>query len=315
MSGPPARSGNRPGIALASALNTMEAREFGNTGLFVSALGFGAGQVGDAAIEEAEAGALLNAALDLGITLVDTARGYGLSEERIGRHLAHRREEFVLSTKVGYDVPGFENWTGPCITAGVDAALDRLRTDVIDIVHLHSCPLDVLERGDVVEALERAVEAGKVRVAAYSGDNEPLEWAVASGRFGSVQTSVNIFDQRVIDRGLAAARERGLGLIAKRPVGNAPWRFEKRPVGDYCEEYWVRMKAMGIEAYGGDWQELALRFTAWLPGVASCIVGTRNLDHLRLNAELVARGPLLGDEVDGIRAAFREHDDGWTGQI
>jgi aryl-alcohol dehydrogenase-like predicted oxidoreductase len=301
--------------ALNTALSTMEKREFGNTGLVVSALGFGAGQIGDGALGEAEAGALLNAAIDLGITLVDTARGYGLSEERIGRHLAHRRGEFVLSTKVGYDVPGYENWTGPCITAGVDAALGRLRTDAIDVAHLHSCPLDVLERGDVIEALERAVEAGKVRVAAYSGDNEPLEWAVASGRFGSVQSSVNIFDQRVIDRGLAAARARGLGLVAKRPVGNAPWRFAERPVGDYCEEYWTRMHAMMIVPYEIEWQELALRFTAWLPGVGSCIVGTRNLDHLRLNAELVARGPLPGETVEAIREAFREHDDGWVGQV
>ena len=66
-------------------------REFGNTGLKVSALGFGAGHVGDPSMDESAVGALLNAALDAGVTLVDTARGYGLSEERIGRHLAHRR--------------------------------------------------------------------------------------------------------------------------------------------------------------------------------------------------------------------------------
>jgi len=290
-------------------------REFGNTGLVVSALGFGAGHVGDSATSETEVDALLNAVLDLGITLVDTARGYGLSEERIGRHLAHRRQEFVLSTKVGYDVPGYENWTGPCITAGVDAALARLRTDVVDIVHLHSCPLDVLERGDVVEALERAVEAGKVRVAAYSGDNEPLEWAAESGRFGSLQTSINIFDQYAIDRGLATARARGLGVIAKRPVANAPWRFEERPVGDYCEEYWVRMRAMNFDPEELGWPQLALRFAAWLPGVGSCIVGTRNLDHLRHNADLVAEGPLGDETVDAICAAYRAHDAGWVGQI
>src|SRR6185295_18171863 len=84
-------------------------REFGTTGLVVSALGFGAGQIGDESMGEVQAGALLNAALDLGITLVDTARGYGLSEERIGTHLAHRRQEFVLSTKVGYSVPGYDD--------------------------------------------------------------------------------------------------------------------------------------------------------------------------------------------------------------
>ena len=86
-----------------------------------------------------------------------------------------RRDEFVLSTKVGYGIPGYDDWTGPVIAAGVDAALGRLRTDRIDVVHLHSCPLDVLERGEVVAALQATVTAGKVRVAAYSGDNAPLK--------------------------------------------------------------------------------------------------------------------------------------------
>ena len=65
------------------------------------------------------------------------------------------RSEFVLSTKVGYGVPGISDWTCDCIVAGVDAARDRLRTDVIDIVHLHSCPLATLQNEDVVRALLR----------------------------------------------------------------------------------------------------------------------------------------------------------------
>ena len=182
-------------------------------------------------------------------------------------------------------------------------------------MHLHTCPVDVLERGEVIDALEAAVAAGKVRVAAYSGDNADLEWAVESGRFGSVQTSVNLFDQRVIDRGLAAASARGLGVIAKRPVANAPWRFSERPAGDYCEPYWERMQAMRLDPGSLDWQEYALRFAAFQPGVGSVIVGTRSLGHLRRNAELVERGPLPEDVVTSIRAAFAAADDGWTGQV
>ena len=293
----------------------MIVRPFGNTGIDVPALGFGAGHIGDLALDEHAAGELLNAALDAGITLMDTARGYGASEERIGRHLAHRRDEFVLSTKVGYGIPGFEDWTGPCITAGIDTALGLLRTDRIDVAHLHTCTLDVLERGEVIDALDAAVAAGKVRVAAYSGDNAELEWAVASGRFGSVQTSVNLFDQRVIDRGLAGARSRDLGVIAKRPVANAPWRFEARPTGDYCEPYWERMQAMQLDPRGLEWQELALRFAAFQPGVGSVIVGTRSVGHLRRNAELLERGPLQDEQVAAIRASFAASDDGWTGQV
>lgn len=176
-------------------------RPFGNTGLTVPTLGFGAGGVGDPALSERDAETLLNSVLDLGIGLIDTARSYGTSEERIGRHLARRRGEFVLSTKVGYSVPGFEDWTAACVSAGVDLALQNLRTDVIDVVHLHSCPRATLERSGVAEALGRAVETGKVRVAAYSGDGDPLDFAVASGSFGSVQTSVNVVDQRAIETG------------------------------------------------------------------------------------------------------------------
>lgn len=293
----------------------MIRRPLGNTGLQVSILGFGAGPVGSPELSEPQAEALLNGVLDAGINLLDTAPGYGRSEERIGRYLQGRRHEFVLSTKCGYGVPGVEDWTGPCITQGIDLALRRLRTDVLDIVHFHSCPVDVLERPGVVDALRRAVEQGKVRVAAYSGDNAPLEWALHSGAFGSVQTSVNVFDQRVLDRGLPVARRKGLGVIAKRPLGNAPWRFSERPVAQDIATYWDRMRAMELDTGGLDWSELALRFAAFVPGVASCIVGTTRAENLQRNLRAVEKGPLPADGVDRIRDAFRRHDHGWDGLI
>lgn len=285
--------------------------DFGTTGLRVSQLGFGAGQIGDERQADADAARLLGEVVDLGVTLIDTARGYGLSEERIGRHLAHRRGELVLSTKVGYGISGQEDWTYDCVRAGVEAALGRLRTDRIDIVHLHSCPLDVLEAGGPLRALEDAVAAGKVRVAAYSGENEALEWAVDSGRFGSVQCSVNLCDQRVIDGALARARQRGLGVIAKRPLANAPWRFAEAPRGDDIEEYWWRWRTMAIDRRHLPWADLALRFAAFTPGVSSCIVGTTRQSHLHENLAALAAGPLPDDQVAEVRRAFMDHDPGW----
>lgn len=304
----------------------MEKRLFGNTGLQVSILGLGAGQVGRGdVVSEAEAERLLNGALDLGIRLIDTARAYGLSETRIGRYLSpSRRSEFVLSTKIGYGIPGYQDWTGPCITAGVDAALSLLRTDCIDIVHLHSCPLDVLQRDDVVEALQHAVQAGKARVAAYSGDNEPLQWAVDSGKFRSIQLSVNVCDQLPIDGVLqtAAAGAAGLlGIIAKRPIANGPWRYpDNRPQTDdiSAQNYWDRWQIMklGELLSGIPPSELALRFTAFLPHVHCSIVGTASLEHLRQNAEMVSRGPLPPDVAQAIRERWRERaDSGWRGQV
>lgn len=284
----------------------------------MSVLGLGAAQVGGNGVSEAQAERLLNATLDLGVTLIDTARGYGLSEERVGRYLAARRDEFVLSSKGGYGVEGVPDWTGESITRGIEAALRRLNTDRIDVMHLHSCPREVLERGEVIGALEEAVHAGLVRIAAYSGDADPLAWAVASGRFASIETSVNIFDQQVIELALPSATEHGLGVIAKRPLGNVPWTFPERPVGAYALAYWDRMHTMGADleaARGGlDWAELCLRFTAFTAGVSSLITGTANPEHLTRNAELVARGPLPAEQYSALRAAFKAHDAGWLGQ-
>ena len=289
-------------------------RAYGNTGLHVSLLGLGAGQIGEGRLEEAQVGRLLNEVLDLGITLIDTARGYGLSEERIGRHIAQRRSEYILSTKVGYGIEGVPDWTYDCVVAGVDRALQLLRTDRLDIVHLHSCPQDTLERGEVIDALDRGVRDGKIRVAAYSGDNEPLEWALASGRFRGLMCSVNPFDQRAIDPVVTPADKRGIGLIAKRPIGNAPWLHANQPTGQYCEQYWLRMKAMGLD-FGADWADIALRFSAFTNGVTSCIVGGKNIEHIRANAAAIARGALKPEVVARIRAAFARRDAGWMGQV
>lgn len=291
----------------------LEKRPYGNTGLMVSALGLGAGQLGDARLSEADANALLSAALDAGINLIDTAPSYGLSEQRIGRHLASRRNQTVLSTKLGYGVEGIEDWTGPCITAGIEQALRLLRTDRIDIAHLHSCPRATLERGDVVDALDRARRAGKIRAMAYSGENEDLAYALSMQRFDGFMASLNICDQRVIDATLP--RLLGKGFIAKRPSANHPWRFDQAPAGDYCETYWHRWRAMGLSRHGLPWGELAIRFSLSIPGVASAIVGTGSLAHLQQNLAWAAAGELDAWLVDELRASFSKHDDDWSGQI
>jgi aryl-alcohol dehydrogenase-like predicted oxidoreductase len=146
-------------------------RGFGDTGLVVSPLGFGAGEIGDAQLDEHEAETLLRTAVELGVTLIDTARSYGLSEQRIGRYLAPIRDRVVLSTKIGYGIDGVPDWTAECIARGIERALGLLATDRIDIVHLHSCPVEILARGEVIAALLAARDAGKLRCAAYSGDN------------------------------------------------------------------------------------------------------------------------------------------------
>ena len=287
-----------------------ELRPLGATGLAVPPLGLGAGPVGDGSLSDIDAARLLHGALDLGLSFVDTAPGYGLSEERIGRHLSGRRSAFVLSTKLGYGVPGVPDWTPECIARGVDQALSRLRTDVLDVAHLHSCPLETLLHSGVVEALLDAVRAGKVRVAAYSGENEALEWAIASGAFGSVQCSVNICDQRSL------VATRGLGVVAKRPLANTPWNpSAAHPDDAAAAAYRTRWVALRLDDLGLPPAELAIRFSAHAPAVSTAIVGSRRLTHLAEMSALVAKGPLPEQVRVEIEARFSALGRDWPGMI
>ena len=292
----------------------MENNTFGNTSIKVNRLGFGAGQIGDGSISDQKVDIILNNVLDSGINLIDTARGYGLSEERIGKILKHRRDEFVLSTKVGYDIPGYQNWTYDIIIAGVENALKLLQTDYLDIVHLHSCELKILQSGEVIEALEKTKVQGKVRYIGYSGENKELQFAIESDRFDCIQTSVNICDQRDIDTLLVKAKEKGIGIIGKRPLANAPWKYKEFPSGQYVEEYWSRWKKMDLK-FDMPWDEVFLRFAVYHGNVNTCIFGTANPDRLKHNIDVVNQGPLEESTVHYIKNTFKNHDDDWIGQI
>ncbi|MFZ1280669.1 MAG: aldo/keto reductase [Ignavibacteriaceae bacterium] len=289
-------------------------RNFGNTDIKISALGFGAGEIGDYAVSENDSEKIFNAVLDLGVNLIDTARGYFASEERIGKYISHRRKEFILSTKVGYGIDGYADWSYDIILAGVDNALRLMKTDYIDIVHLHSCDLNTLERGEVIEALHKAVEQGKIRVAAYSGENEELKFAVDLNSFGSVQTSINICDQIDLDGSIKQAKEKGMGVIAKRPIANAPWRFSERPVGHYCEEYWHRWEIMNLPEQK-NWLDTFLRFTVFANGVDTAIVGTTNIEHLKSNIKIIEQGPLDSELNNLIIERFNTHNQNWRGEV
>lgn len=294
---------------------SVQQRPLGATGISVSAVGLGAGRIGGSETSEAEVDRLIGAALDAGVTLFDSARSYGLSEERLGRALAGRRERVVLSTKIGYGIEGTQDWTAPCIAAGVDAALARLRTDRIDVVHLHSCPLPVLQHSGVVEALLRARDAGKLRVAAYSGEGEALAWAVRSGAFGAVQCSVSVLDQGELDGAVAEAAARGIGVLAKRPLGNAPWRFAARPSEPDLAEAFDRFRALAPAADAMPLPALFARFAAFTAGVSAVLVGTASAAHLAEACAAVERGPLAEADFAALRATFAARGGSWPGRV
>jgi aryl-alcohol dehydrogenase-like predicted oxidoreductase len=289
-------------------------RSLGNSGLRVSALGFGAGQIGRDDLDDEAAKDCLRAAVEAGITLFDAARSYGRAEERLGHFFAGRRKDFVLSTKGGYGVEGVSDWTGPCLEQGIERALRALRTDWIDVFHLHSCPLPVAQRGDILEALERARSAGKIRVAGYAGEGDALDWAVDSGLFGVVECSVNLVDQANLALVLRASH-RGVGVIAKRPLANAVWRHPAKPEAPDAAEYWWRFQQLGLERGASDWAELALRFSAHAPGVSSAIVGTASTASVERNRAAVEKGPLDPQSAAGLRRQFEAAGRGWPGVI
>ncbi len=293
----------------------MDLRPLGATGITVSVVGLGAGPLGSASLSESDADALLNGALDHGVTLIDTARCYGLSEERIGRHLSKRREELVISTKGGYGVDGVADWTGEAITLGINRALRTLRTDRIDVFHLHSCPRAVLEDERILAALESALTEGKIRAAAYSGEGEALGWAIGCGQFGVVQTSVNVVDQLSLVQVLPMAIEKGLGVVAKRALANAVWRFDEAPEADDLRIYWERWQRLQLDPEPTDWAELALRFTAYSPGVSCALAGSSSLAHLRSNIAAAERGPLPPEVVQSLHAFFDAQEQGWEGVV
>jgi aryl-alcohol dehydrogenase-like predicted oxidoreductase len=200
----------------------------------------------------------------------------------------------------------------------VDRSLQRLKTDRVDLLQLHSCTEEQLRQGDVIDVVKRARDAGKTRFIGYSGDGRAALYAVESGVFDTLQISVSIADQESIDLAVPAARAKGMGVIAKRPIANAVWKHASKPDA-YYQPYWERLPKLDYQFLKGDFQNavsIALRFTLAAPGVHTAIVGTTQPDRWRQNAELLMKdGPLEQRQFDEIRARWKSvAAPDWVGQ-
>ncbi len=298
----------------------MEMRQLGKTDMRVSVLGFGGAEIGFEKAAAQTVAELLNSALDAGLNIIDTAECYLQSEELIGQAAAQRRKDFYLFTKCGHpDTPGVEDWRPKSLLASIQRSLKRLRTDHLDLVQLHSCSEAELRKGDVIGALEDAKKKGYARYIGYSGDGGAARYAIECGRFDTLQTSVSIADQEALELTLPLAQERQMGVIAKRPIANAAWRYSHKPDNNYHLPYWERLQKLDYDFLRGDANQavsIALRLTLSAPGVHTAIVGTKNPRRWRENAELLKAGPLPKESIDKIRARWREvADPSWVGQI
>jgi aryl-alcohol dehydrogenase-like predicted oxidoreductase len=297
----------------------MEKRQLGKTDMRVTMLGFGGAELGFHYANLETTTKLLNEALDAGLNVIDTASAYLKSEELIGEAVGYRRKDYYLLTKCGA-TEGFTkfDWTISGILGHLEQSLRLLRTDYVDLLQLHTCSEEILRQGEAIEGLKRAQEKGYTRYIGYSGDNAAAKYALECGQFDTLQTSISIADQNGIDELLPLAQEKNIGVIVKRPIANAIWRAESRPDNDYVRPYWDRVQALDYDFIKGDLTtsiSTALRFTLWLPGVTTAIVGTQKPGRWLENEQLLAAGPLPPADYDRIRARWREvADSSWETQ-
>ena len=272
----------------------MEYRRLGKTDLKVSRLGIGlAGISRQQQLQKRfDAGLVLNTALDHGINFLDTAACYGDTEELIGEAVSHRRSEYVLATKAGHvagEATG-EPWSRATIEESIDRSLIRLKTDFVDILQIQSPTLEEIQRGDMVEAVVRARDAGKTKFIGFSGDTESADWAVGSGYFASLQTSFNLLDQKARSGLLQKAASADMGIIIKRPVANGVWGKAESPYR-YADEYfprWEVMRDMGpLPESPGDPQHIAMAFVLAQNEVDTVIIGTHDPSHVISNIEFM----------------------------
>ena len=297
----------------------MKMVTLGKTGLRVSRLGVGLVEIG-VQLSEGEtelAGRVLNTALDGGINFLDTAECYGISEDLIGQTVSHRRSEFILATKAGHPSYGTDwpRFTGETVRRNIERSLRRLKTDYVDLLQVHAYDVFGEPPDDVIEAVLDIKRQGKTRFIGYSQENEEAIWAIESGLFDTLQTAFHIMDQRARYGIFEMASAANMGIIAKRPVGNAMWGRAFRPEDHYentvarrLGQRAEKMRALGpIDAEPDNHIETALGFVLAHPDVHTAIVGTRNPAHMQSNIELVSGRPELAQEL--VKELHRRYDE------
>ncbi len=230
----------------------MEQRTLGRSGPAVSAIGFGCMSIGIADVytssarDDDAAVALIQRALELGITLLDTADIYGVSELQVGKALRGRRKDAVLATKFGFvgtSRPGIEripNGKPEYVARACDASLQRLGVDSIDLYYLHrvdpSVPIE-----ETVGAMAELVRVGKVRYLGLSEVSaETLRRAHAIHPIAAVQTEYSLWSREPEAALLPALNELGVALVAYSPLGRGFLAGRIRTLDDLAPSDWRR---------------------------------------------------------------------------
>jgi len=322
----------------------MRTRELGRTGRQVSIVGLGCWQLGGdwGRVDDADAMGVLHAAVDAGVTFLDTADVYGdgRSEVLIGRLLAERPDAaLTVATKMGrradphvpeaFTLAAFRDWA--------DRSRANLGVEVLDLVQLHCPPTLVFSEDRVFDALDTLV--AEQRVAAYGVSVETCEealTAIARPNVATVQLILNVFRRKPLDEVLPAALQAGVGVIARVPLASgllsgkygesttfAPEDHrtynrhgEAFDVGETFSgvpfEVGVRAaRSVAAHTKGATTAQLALRWILDQPGVSTVIPGARNAAQVRGNTAAAELEPLPVDVLDALRDIYdtqiREH--------
>ncbi|MGY1793838.1 aldo/keto reductase [Geodermatophilus sp. SYSU D00525] len=316
----------------------METRPLGRTGAEVGVVGLGTWQLGGdwGDVDEESAGGVLDAALDAGVTLLDTADVYGdgRSEERIRKALATRSERPFVATKAGRRADPFEaaQYTPENLRAWVDRSRRNLGVDTLDLVQLHCPPTAVYSDQRVYDALDAMVADGAI--AAYGVSVETVAeglTALEHPGVATVQVILNIFRRKPLEELLPAAAARGVGILARVPLasGLLSGKYDESTTfgADDHRNYNRRGEAFDVgETFSGVPYEVgvaaareftaicgdrvpaqvALRWVVQQPGVTCVIPGARSVEQVRSNVAAADLAPLTDAELADLERLYDE---------
>ncbi len=284
---------------------SLPTRTLGRTGLEVTQLGYGAMEVrgeriwGGRPCSDLQAKSILHAVLDAGITFIDTANDYGLSELYIGRYLADRRDRFTLATKCGCHMQFAGDhdetphvWTRENILRNIADSLLKMQTDHVDVLQLHNPDVAICEKQGLVDVLEELRKAGVPRFIGCSSTSPHLKTYIEWGVFDVFQIPYSALERRH-EHLITAAGEAGAGVIIRGGVARG-----EPGSGLGNNDKWRVFEEAGLDELRGNNESrtaFLLRFTLSHPHCHTTIVGTQKVEHLMENAAVAKRGPLPDD--------------------
>lgn len=289
--------------------------QFGRTGLEVTQLGYGSMGIrgprtwGIRVVEDEEADAILNQVLDAGINFIDTAPDYGVSEERIGRFISSRRDEYYLATKCGCAPVQHDDhlevlhvWTKETIKRNIETSLERLQTDHVDLLQFHGGDAPTLQQEGLIDQLVGLREQGMARFLGASSSLPNLPAIMELGVFDAFQIPYSCLAPQHHDW-ITRAAETGAGIIIRGGAHGGPDAEIQRPA---LNDVWNQAKLDELLPAGMKRAELILRYTLSHPHCHTTIVGTCNADHLAENVAASKAGPLPTELYRQISSRIQE---------